>query len=304
MIFPSTVYLNGQFMSKDKASVSPDDRGFYFADGVYEVIKYYKGQPFCFAEHMMRLRNSLAGIRIDYQELERLSDICNALISANQLNDKYAGVYIQITRGVAERTHRFPADKIMPTVYVRAFPMPAYMEEMRNGIRVIACEDIRWLRCNIKSIALLPNTLMFEEVAAQGAFECMFVRNGCITEASHSNILAVKKGVVHTHPDSNFILPGITKDATLKLCRSLQIKVVEQPIRITEIKKFDEWFITGTGSEIVPIVQIDETKIGNGKPGPVTRLLQKEFLRITYEQLAGEKLLLQSAKSARSASNP
>jgi D-alanine transaminase len=280
MIFPSTVYLNGQFMSKDKASVSPDDRGFYFADGVYEVIKYYKGQPFCFAEHMMRLRNSLAGIRIDYQELERLSDICNALISANQLNDKYAGVYIQITRGVAERTHRFPADKIMPTVYVRAFPMPAYMEEMRNGIRVIACEDIRWLRCNIKSIALLPNTLMFEEVAAQGAFECMLVRNGCITEASHSNILA------------------------LKLCRSLQIKVVEQPIRITEIKKFDEWFITGTGSEIVPIVQIDETKIGNGKPGPVTRLLQKEFLRITYEQLAGEKLLLQSAKSARSASNP
>jgi D-alanine transaminase len=287
---PSTVYLNGQFISKDRASVSPDDRGFYFADGVYEVIKYYKGHPFCFAEHMIRLGNSLTGIRINYQALEQLQDVCSALIEANQLKDKYAGVYIQITRGVAERTHRFPDSTVKPTVYARAFPMPPYLDEMRKGIRVITREDIRWHLCNIKSIALLPNTLLFEEVAEQGAFECMLVRNGFVTEATHSNILAVKKGIVYTHPDSNLILPGITKAAVKKLCKEHNIQVIEEPIEASEINNFEEWFITGTGSEIVPVVRIDDKYIRNGMPGPVTRLLQNEFLRLTYEELAGEKI--------------
>ena len=291
MIHPSTVYLNGQFISKDKASISPDDRGFYFADGVYEVIKYYRGQPFCFNEHMNRLRNSLAGIRINYRSVDELSGICQALIEANQLKEKYAAVYIQITRGVAVRIHRLTGDEVKPTIYIRAFSMPPFLDEIRNGIRVITREDIRWQRCNIKSISLLPNTLLFEEAAEQGAGECLLIRNGNFTEATHSNIMAVKKGTVYTHPDSNFILPGITKAVIIKLCHQLGIQVVEEPIKTNEMHEFEEWFITGTGGEIIPVVQMDDRMIGHGNPGPVTRILQREFFRITYEELAGERIV-------------
>lgn len=288
----STVYLNGQFISKDKASVSPDDRGFYFGDGVYEVIKYYKGQPFCFAEHLNRLRNSLAGVRINYRHTEDLSGICQELIDANRLKDEYAAVYIQITRGVAARTHRFPGKEVIPTIYIRAFLMPPFFDEMRQGIRVITREDIRWHRCNIKSIALLPNTLMFEEAAEQGAGECMLIRNGCFTEATHSNIMAVTNRMVQTHPDSNLILPGITKAVVIKLCTGLGIPVLEKPIEAKKAAGFEEWFLTGTGSEIIPVIQIDDKIIGTGIPGPITRLLQQEFFRITYLKLANERLVI------------
>ncbi len=292
MLQPSTVFLNGQFISRDKASISPDDRGFYFGDGVYEVIKFYKGHPFCFEEHISRLKKSLAGIQIAFQKMEALPAVCQALIEANRLKEQYAAVYIQITRGVATRIHRFPGNDVTPTVYARAFPMPPFIEEMRNGVRIMIREDIRWLRCNIKAITLLPNTLLFEEVAREGAFECLLVRNGMITEASHSNILAVKHGSVYTHPDSNLILPGITKSVVIRLCKEHNIQVVEEPVKAAEINTFDEWFMTGTGSEIVPVVQIDDLIIGNGTPGPVTRQLQKEFFRITYEELAGEKIVM------------
>jgi D-alanine transaminase len=292
MLQPSTVYLNGQFMSNDRASISPDDRGFYFADGVYEVIKFYKNNPFCFEEHMSRLKNSLREIKIGFNDTEKFRSVCNALIEANQLKKAYSGVYIQITRGAAARTHRFPSGEIRPTVFARAFALPTFLKEMTSGVMVMSREDIRWLRCNIKSIALLPNTLLFEEVASQGAFECLLVRNGMVTEASHSNILAVKNGVVHTHPDGNLLLPGITKSAVLEMCHRLSVPVSEVPIKSSEIYDYDEWFLTGTGSEIIPVVKINDQLIGKGKPGTVTRLLQNEFFKITYEKLAGEKIIL------------
>jgi len=241
---------------------------------------------------MSRLRNSLAGVKIGFHKVDALSAICQALIEANGLKKQYAAVYIQITRGVAPRIHRFPGNDVVPTLYARAFPMEPFIEEMRKGVRIMTREDIRWLRCNIKSIALLPNTLLFEDVAQQGAFECMLVRNGMVTEASHSNILAVKNGIVYTHPDSNLILSGITKSVVIRLCNEHNIQVIEEPVKAAEIKIYDEWFMTGTGSEIIPVVQIDDIIIGNGKPGPVTRQLQKEFFRITYEELAGEKIVM------------
>lgn len=295
MLHPSTVYLNGQFISHEKAFISPDDRGFYFADGVYEVIKFYKNHPFCYEEHLDRLRNSLIGIRIDFRDMDKLRDICNALIENNQLRNKYAGVYIQITRGVYARNHRLPEIGIQPTIYARAFILQSCISEMLDGVTVMSRNDIRWLRCNIKSIALLPNTLLFEEVAQLGAFECVLVRDGLITEATHSNVLFVKNGTVQTHPDSELILPGITKSTVLNLSRKLSVPVIEKPIKISEVKNYDECFMTGTGSEIIPVVKFDDMVIGKGKPGPVTRMLQKEFFRITYEDLAGEKLELTPA---------
>lgn len=292
MLRPATVYLNGQFISKDKASISPDDRGFYFADGVYEVIKFYKGKPFCFEEHIDRLKNSLRHIKIFFDDLDRLLSVSNALIKLNNFKDKYAGIYIQITRGVANRSHRFPENSVKPTIYGRAFYIQNCMIEMTEGVFAITREDIRWHLCNVKSIALLPNTLLFEEAAGKGAFECILVRDGVITEATHSNVFAVKNGVVQTHPDSNLILPGITKKVVLQICNELDIDISEEPIKFSEISNYDEWFLTGTGSEIVPVIQINEYSVGDGKPGKITRRIQNEFLRRTYEDLAGDKFEL------------
>lgn len=279
-------------MSKDKASVSPDDRGFYFADGVYEVIKFYKGKPFGFEDHIRRLRNSLNQIKIKFNGYDNLLSISNALIEANGFKNKYAGIYMQITRGAANRIHRFPPANVKPTVYIRAFFMQNCLAEMAEGVVAITREDIRWHLCHIKSIGLLPNTLLFEEVAEMGAFECILVRDGNITEATHSNVFAIKNGVVHTHPESNLILSGITRAAVLNICRKLDLDVSEQPVKRSDIEKYDEWFLTGTGSEIVPVVQIDNKLIGNGVPGKITRKIQNEFFRKTYEELAGEKIEL------------
>ena len=278
---PCIVYLNGRFISKDESFISTDDRGFYFADGVYEVIKYYKGIPFCFEDHMIRLRNSLSSVRIDF-DISMLGSLCDQLIEDNLLKDEYAGVYIQITRGVAPRIHRFPGKEVIPTLFIRAFAMPSYLDDLQNGIRVITREDIRWLRCDIKSIALLPNTMLFQQAVEQNAGECFLVRNGNYTEATHSNIMAVMGETVFTHPDSNLILPGITKKVLIRLCAELGIPLIERPIDSKETTLFDECFITGTGSEVMPVVEIDGKPVGNGKPGPVTIRLQDAFFRITY----------------------
>jgi D-alanine transaminase len=278
---PVTVYLNGQFLQKDQASISPDDRGFYFADGVYEVIKYYHGYPFCMDEHLQRLANSLSGTRIIYAKINELADTCGKLIEINQLKSEDSGIYIQITRGASVRRHSFPDTGVKPTIYIYTFPMPSFSNEMGKGVKAITREDIRWHRCNIKSIALLPNTMMFQEAFEQGAFETILVREGNFTEATHSNVLFVKEGAVHTHPDSNLILPGITKSVVFGICKEHSIRVNELPVKAAELAAYDECFITGTGSEIMPVTRIDDTVVGNGKPGPVTRFLQDKFLEIT-----------------------
>jgi len=288
---PSTVYLNGQFISSDKAMISHEDRGFYFADGVYEVVKYYRGNPFCFTAHLNRLQNSLEGVRIRYNKLNELRRIFDQLVETNYLKDSFAGIYLQITRGAAPRIHCFPDAQVEPTVYARAFPMKIYRDEMRNGIRVISREDIRWHRCNIKSIALLPNTMLFQEATEAGAGECFLVRDGFFTEATHSNILFIKDGKLQTHPDSNLILPGVTKGVVFDICRRIGIGVVEAPMKADEAQWVDECFITGTGGEIMPVIAIDGKRIGSGKPGAITRRLQEEFLRITYGELAGEQIV-------------
>jgi D-alanine transaminase len=281
MIFPSTVFLNGQFISKDRAYISPDDRGFYFADGVYEVIKYYFGKPFRMQEHLARLKNSLNGIRISYPKTEELTVVGERLIDINRLGDGHAGIYLQITRGAAPRTHSFPGGDTLPSVYGYAFKMPPFKTEQENGIRVISREDIRWHRCNIKSITLLPNTMLFQEACEQNAFETLLVRDGFYTEATHSNVLFVSRGVIFTHPDSNLILPGITKSVVFEIAGKLGIKVIQEAVLASETDHYEECFITGTGSEIIPVAQVDDKIIGNGKPGPVTKALQKEFLEIT-----------------------
>ncbi|MBW6533828.1 MAG: D-amino-acid transaminase [Mariniphaga sp.] len=270
------VYLNGTFILKEKAAISPDDRGFIFADGVYEVIKYYNGKPFRFADHLERLERSLQEVQNGFEDLAGLGSIFSKLLEENNLVKTHAGVYLQITRGANKRVHHFP-EGVQPTVYAFAFTLPSFTENLEKGIKVITHEDIRWLRCDIKSVALLPNTMLYNQAVEAGAGECILIRNGKVTEATHSSVLAVKNGTVITHPLSNLILPGITRKVVLEICAENNIPVEERAFSEHELYEMDELIIAGTGSEITPVIRINDTPAGNKKPGEITRFLQRKF---------------------------
>ena len=276
------VYLNGNFVLKNEAFISPEDRGFNFADGIYEVIKYYSGKPFRYADHMDRLRRSLGEISIDFGDLDQFEVVFQSLLEQNGLANQEAGVYLQITRGSHTRIHQF-SESIKPTVYATAFPFSSKWDQLENGVKVITTEDIRWLRCDIKSISLLPNVLAAEKAHEQNAVEAIFIRNGMVTEGSHSSFMAVKNGVVCTHPDSNLILPGITKIVIREICKTNHIPLVEEAIPASELMAMDEMMIIGTGSEVTPIVRLDESLVGDGKPGPVTLFIQEKFFELTKQ---------------------
>jgi len=275
-----TVYLNGEFVPGTEARISPNDRGFLFADGVYEVIKYYNGKPFRYVDHIKRLERSLREIRIDYSEADRLKSVFQKLLEDNQLTENHAGIYLQITRGTNRRTHSFP-EKYEPTVYAFAFSFQSSAQNIENGIKVTTHEDIRWLRCDIKSVSLLPNTFLFNEAVEKGGGECILVRNGVVTEATHSSVFGVKNGTVYTHPLSNLILPGITRKVVLEICDKLDVPLQEMAFSEKELWEMDELFITGTGTEITPVIQVNDKPVGNKKPGKITRLIQSEFFKMT-----------------------
>lgn len=270
------IYLNGNLIPKNEASISPEDRGFNFADGIYEVIKYYDGKPFRYQDHIDRLNRSLSEVHIEFNEIELLEIVFQSLLEKNGLANQEAGIYLQITRGSQTRIHRFP-ENITPTVYATAFPFASKLDQLKNGVKVITTEDIRWLRCDIKSVSLLPNVLAAQKAYEQGAVEAIFIRNGIVTEGSHSSFMAVKDGVVYTHPDSNLILPGITKKVVFEICREHGIQLLEQAIPASDLPNMDEMMIVGTGSEVSPVIQIDDQIVGNGQPGPVTRFIQEKF---------------------------
>lgn len=274
-----TVYLNGEFIPKEKALISPNDRGFIFADGVYEVIKYYNGKPFRFDDHIERLKRSLSELDLEYHSVKSLQSVFSWLITENKLEQKHAGIYLQITRGVNKRVHYFP-ENIRPTVYAFAFELPSSKENIENGIKVITHEDIRWQRCDIKSVSLLPNTMLFNQAVKAGAGECILIRDGWVTEATHSSVLGIKNGFLIVHPDSNLVLPGITKKVILEICDANTIHVEERRISEEELYELDEIIIAGTGSEITPVIQVNNQFIGNKKPGELTRLLQHKFFEM------------------------
>jgi D-alanine transaminase len=273
------VYLNGTFLERREAKISPDDRGFHFADGVYEVIKYYRGKPFRMEDHIRRLQRSLHEVQIHYNLTDELPDVFDKLLELNDLKQLDAGVYLQISRGTNQRVHHFPAN-LSPTVYAFAFPFPSFSENLEKGIKVITSEDIRWLRCDIKSVSLLPNSMLYQQAVEQGAGECVLLRNGMVTEATHSSVFGVKNGKLITHPLSNLILPGITRKVILEIALESEIPVKEEAISAEELCALDELIICGTGSEVMPAVQVNDRLVGDGRPGPVTRLLQKRFFEM------------------------
>jgi len=276
----STVYLNGEFIPKDEAKISVDDRGFLFADGVYEVTPFYEGVPFYLDRHLARLRRGLSWMRIDY-DTEGLPDIHRRLLELNELEDAdTAMVYLQITRGVAPRSHPFPRDPVPPTVYAfaKTWQRPS-QKDWDRGFAAVTMPDRRWTRVDIKTIALLPNVLAYQAAVDAGATDAIQVRDGVALEGAHNNLFGVLDGTVVTHPVTNVILPGITRSVVLELARRNGIPAEERPILVEELADAEELFFTGTTNEVRPTVRVDGRPVADGKVGLVTRALAAAFAR-------------------------
>lgn len=271
------VYFNGRFLPKDEVRISPEDRGFMFADGIYEVIRAYDGRLFRADEHLARMNRSLEGLRMDVPTREDFKAIAGELIRRNNLEKGDARFYLQVTRGEAERAHSFPAEGTYPTVYASVAPLPPNDDKLEKGVKVILVPDVRWTRCDIKTVSLLPNVLASQQAKENNAEEAVFVKNGVITEGAHTNFFAVFGGRVATHPSTHEILSGITRGVVLELCKKLSIPCEERPVAQEELKKADEIFIASTTSEVMPVVQVDDWTVAGGKPGEITVILQKAF---------------------------
>ncbi len=273
-------YYNGKILLLEKIQISPFDRGLLFGDSIYEVIRCYNGKIFLFDAHLKRLKESLRKTNIPEPDLSNLENVISELLKQNKLINDFAAAYIQITRGNQfPRRHAYD-DSITPNIfiYVEAFP-PKY-DEFTKGIKAGLEEDIRWMRCDIKSTLLLPNVLSQRKAKDEGYSEIIWYRNGIITEGTHTNIFFVKDGVVITPSLNNFILPGITRKQVLNICSDNQIATDERSISINEVYSFDEIFITSTINEITPVVEFDGKLINRGVPGEITGILQKEYQKL------------------------
>jgi D-alanine transaminase len=270
-------YINGKFLPKNKIKISPDDRGFLFGDGVYEVARWYEGFFYDMGSHLTRLKRSLRELRINWPDSEMFSSIAGDLIKQNKLENQPAMVYFQVTRGAARRTHFFPSPEVTPTIYANAWGFVPDSQSQEYGIKVMVKDDIRWSRCDIKSVALLPNTLSFQEAHENGLKECIFVRNGFLTEGSHSNIFFVFENTLYTHPESNQILSGVTRKNVLRLAGEAGIKIREEAFPGNRLRFAEEAFITNTSAEVTPVTEIGGNTIGEGVPGPVTKLIRGKF---------------------------
>lgn len=276
-------YLNGKILKDKQLKLSPFDRAFLFGDGVYETLRWYKGKLFKLDLHIERLKKSLASSRINFSSFDEIEKVINELIKKNKFEDEeHLFIYLQITRGAYfPRQHHFPPADVEPTFFLSVVPFKRHEEELKNGIKVILEEDIRWTRCDIKSTMLMPNVLARQRALEQNAVEAVFVRNGFITEGTHTSFCAVKNGKLYTPPLSpngvlrtNYILDGITRKIILEICGKEEIPISETEIKADELKSFDEIMLLGTISEVMPVVRVDEWQVGDGKPGTVTLELQ------------------------------
>lgn len=278
----SIVYLNGQYLPEDEARVPVTDRGFLFADGVYEVTPAYRGRFFLMEHHRDRLLRGLCELRID-ADVGGLAEVHDRLLAENGLRDEEVSyVYVQITRGAAPRSHAFPRGPVSPTVYAfaRKFTRPS-AEVWERGYAAITVPDRRWARADVKTIALLPNVLAQQAAVEAGVDDAVLVRDGMALEGAHNNFFAVFGRTIVTHPRSNVILPGITRGFVVDMAREMGFEVEERPIQVEELSRVDETFFTGTTTEVRPTVRIDGRVVANGAPGPVTRELAAEFRRRT-----------------------
>lgn len=273
---PNVAFVNGAFMPLAEAKVSIEDRGFQFGDGVYEVIRTYKGRPFSLDAHLARLDRSAAALNLP-QQYSRADWTHHILEGIKQAGYPEAKIYLQITRGVAPRDHAY-SDDATPTVVmtVREFH-PLDRSVQATGVDAMTTEDIRWGRCDIKSVNLLANVLARQRVRQAGVFEAILVNGGFMTEGAISNVMVVQGGTVVTAPEGARILSGVTRAIVLDLARSAGLSVQERFVSQAELYEANEVFLTGTTVEVLAVVRIDGKTIGAGRPGPITQRLAESF---------------------------
>jgi D-alanine transaminase len=279
--------LNGEIMPVEQARVSVWDRGFLFGDAVYEVFRMYGGRRWLEPEHLARLRRSLAEVDFAPYDFEPLIDRMNRTVAASEIRE--GTVYVQITRGVAPRSHAFPDPPALPTelIVVRPYDDGPTARLRERGARVISQPDLRWKRCDIKSTNLLANVLALEAAHRAGCAEAVLINSaGFVTEATHSSVLWVRQGRLEGTPEAHEILPGMTRQLVLRLARSLDIPFSSSHVRLAELAAADEVILLGTTSEVLPVVRVDDTTIGAGEPGPVARRLGDAYRQEVERWLA------------------
>ena len=273
---PNVAFINGTFVPMAEAKVSIEDRGFQFGDGVYEVIRTYKGRPFELEAHLTRLDRSATALDLKqpYSHDEWTHHILEAIRRAAYPEAK---IYVQVTRGVAPRDHAY-SDDATPTVVmtVREFH-PLDRSVQAAGVEAITTEDIRWGRCDIKSVNLLANVLARQQVKQAKVFEAILVNEGLVTEGAVSNVMVVQGGTVVTAPQGSRILSGITRTVVLELARSEGLPVQERFVSQADIYEADEVFLTGTTVEVLAVIRVDGKVIGDGRPGPIAQRLAARF---------------------------
>jgi D-alanine transaminase len=279
----SIIYLNGQFLPRANATLAIDDRGFIFGDGVYEVTRVVKGALFESARHLKRLARGLADLRLQPEEsLADIEAISMRLIAENGLAEGEGTVYLQVTRGAAPRTHHFPPAGTRCTVFMSAQKFVVPHDKRATGVSVVTYPDIRWSRCDIKTVNLIPAVLAKQHAVDCGVFESIFVRDGAITEGSHTNCFGVIDGELRTYPASNYILGGVTRDVTIELAHELGIPFEARPFHVQDLPRLEEFFVTGTTTDVMPVVELDGRPVGTGRPGPITMRLYAAMARRLY----------------------
>ena len=273
---PNVAFINGAFVPLAEAKVSIEDRGFQFGDGVYEVIRTYKGRPFSLDAHLARLDRSAAALELT-QPYSRAEWTRHVLEGIKRAAYPEAKVYIQITRGVAPRDHAY-SDDATPTVVmtIREFH-PLDRSVQTTGVEAMTTEDIRWGRCDIKSVNLLANVLARQQVKQAQVFEAILVNEGLVTEGAVSNVMVVQGGMVVTAPEGPRILSGVTRAVVLDLALKEGLPIQERFVSRAALYQADEVFLTGTTVEVLAVIRIDGKIIGDGRPGPITQRLAASF---------------------------
>ncbi|HUT16571.1 MAG TPA: D-amino-acid transaminase [Anaerolineae bacterium] len=280
----TTIYMNEQYLPLEQATVSVEDRGFLFGDGIYEVVRLYGGRPFRLEAHLQRLHRSAEGTRMPLPAaVSDLPSIIERVRAENKLHN--SEIYIECTRGpVHPRSHSFPA-VANPTLLVMPLPLrPLPESALTLGVATITVPDIRWHRCDIKSIMLLPSAMAKQQARENDAHEAIFIRNGIVTEGASTNILSVIEGTLRTHPANEAILAGITRQVVLELAAELEQDLREEPFTRDQMYGADEVFLASTTNEVLPITRIDGHMIGEGRPGHVTMRLRKAFRERTLSE--------------------
>jgi D-alanine transaminase len=271
---PEIAYINGEFLPLERAFVHVEDRGFQFADAVYEVVRTYSGRPFAIEDHLDRLFRSLAAVEIRHDfTTQQLAGLIHDGIQRAAFPE--AMVYLQISRGQARRHRGFPANA-KPTLVLTVRPLESSAKLRTTGVRVITVPDTRWSRCDIKSVALLANVLAYNTAQQAGVHDAVFVEaDGNVNEATAGNIFVVTGGVLRTPPKGPRILPGVTRD---KLLRVADVPVAEERIHKDDLFTASEIFLSSTTAEVVPVIAIDGKAIGAGIPGPVGARVYEAFV--------------------------